>query len=166
MTETLPQPRGSEAEPDLSPGGPGAGPGPLLICAPMRIEARAIRRGLGEGSGEDRSSRATLLRTGWGTSRAARTAGQVSHFPFGPMAVMGVGAGLTADLKPGDLVVGTEVGAVTCGSAPLLAAELRRAGLRAQAGPITTVNHLVRRAERAALAARGMLLADMESAPL
>jgi 4-hydroxy-3-methylbut-2-enyl diphosphate reductase len=90
----------------------------------------------------------------------------MSHRPFGPVAIMGVGAGLTSDLRPGDLVVGTDVGAVGCGSAPLLAAELRRAGLSVRTGPITTVDHLVRRDERASLAAAGYLLADMESGPL
>jgi 4-hydroxy-3-methylbut-2-en-1-yl diphosphate reductase len=163
MTETIPHPRGGAAAPDLSPapeGNQGGDPAPLVIYAPMRIEARAIRRGL------DPASPAEVLRTGYGTTRAAQAAGQVSHRPFGPMAVMGVGAGLTADLRPGHLVVGTEVGAVTCGSAPLLAAELERAGLRARAGPITTVDHLVRRSERSALAAEGNLLADMESGPL
>ena len=54
----------------------------------------------------------------------------------------------------------------TCPSAPLLAGELRRAGLTARTGRITTVDHLVRRSERAELAADGTLLADMESAPL
>jgi len=79
----------------------------------MRITARAIRRGL--------TDPATVLRTGWGTTRAAQAAGELNHRSFGPMVIMGVGAGLTADLRPGDLVVGTEVGAVTCASAPLLA---------------------------------------------
>src|ERR1700676_134253 len=136
-------------------------PPQLLICAPMRIEARAIRRGLVAGGNPTE-----IFRTGWGTTRATQAAGQVSHRPFGPMAVMGVGAGLTADLRAGDLVVGTEVGAVSCGSAPLLAAELERAGLRARTGPVSTVNHLIRRSERSALAAEGNLLADMESGPL
>ena len=79
---------------------------------------------------------------------------------------MGVGAGLTAELRPGDLVVATEVGGVACESAPLLAGELRRAGLTVHVGPVTTVDHLVRKAEREALAADGYLLADMESVPL
>jgi 4-hydroxy-3-methylbut-2-enyl diphosphate reductase len=177
MTETISHPRGGEAEPR-----PAAEPEPLLICTPMRIEARAVRRG---------SQTSTVLRTGYGTARAAAAAGKLDDGSFGPIAVMGVGAGLTSDLSPGDLVVGTEVGpvtsspvtsspvtsstvtsstvtydAVTCGSAPLLAAELERAGLRARAGRITTVDHLVRRAERASLAAEGLLAADMESAPL
>jgi 4-hydroxy-3-methylbut-2-en-1-yl diphosphate reductase len=143
---------------------------PLLICAPMRIEARAIRRGLRSSASSAETLRTgsvpEVLRTGWGTTRAAHAAKNMSHRPFGPVVVMGVGAGLTDDLRPGDLVVGTDVGAVSCGSAPLLAAELRRAGLPARAGPITTVDHLVRRHERASLAAAGYLLADMESGPL
>jgi 4-hydroxy-3-methylbut-2-enyl diphosphate reductase len=143
---------------------------PPLICAPMRIEARAIRRGLRSSASSAENFRAEelpeVLRTGYGTRRAAQAAKGLSHRPFGPIAIMGVGAGLTDDLKPGDLVVGTDVGAVSCGSAPLLAAELRRAGLSARTGPITTVDHLVRRAERASLAAAGYLLADMESGPL
>ena len=138
---------------------------PLLICAPMRIEARAIRRGLRSSASSAETSRADpapeVLRTGYGTRRAAEAAKNMSHRPFGPMVVMGVGAGLTDDLRPGDLVVGTDVGAVSCGSAPLLAAELRRAGLSVRTGPIATVDHLVRRSERASLAAAGYLLADM-----
>src|SRR5580700_1762417 len=106
---------------------------PLLICAPMRIEARAIRRGLRSSASSAEIGRTDsvteVLRTGYGTTRATRAAKDMSHRPFGPVVVMGVGAGLTDDLRPGDLVVGTDVGAVNCGSAPLLAAGLRRAGL-------------------------------------
>jgi 4-hydroxy-3-methylbut-2-enyl diphosphate reductase len=152
MTETIPRPRTQDS-----------GDG-LLICSPLGIEARAVRRGLG-GSG------ATVLRTGYGTSRAGERAGEINGSTFGQIVVMGVGAGLTADLSPGDLVVATEVGASTggqsaCPSAPLLAAELRRAGLRVHLGPVVTVDHLVRKGERAELAATGAILADMESAPL
>ena len=132
-----------------------------IICAPMRIEARAIRRGL-----RTSADPPEVLRTGYGTTRAADRAGELKASPFGQLVVMGVGAGLTSDLGPGDLVVGTEVGLATCLSAPLLAGELRRAGLTARTGRITTVDHLVRRSERAGLAADGTLLADMESAPL
>src|SRR6266566_3871574 len=140
---------------------------PLLICAPMRIEARAIRQGLRAGAEVVRTGSApTVLRTGYGTTRAAERAGELKASPFGQLVIMGVGAGLTADLSPGDLVVGTEVGLATCPSAPLLAGELRRAGLPARVGRITTVDHLVRQSERVSLAADGTLLADMESAPL
>jgi len=134
---------------------------PPLICAPLRIEARAVRRGL---RGSDHPPE--VRRTGYGTNRAARQAEGISQRSFGQMMIMGVGGGLTADLSVGDLVVGTEVGDVTCLSAPLLAAELRRAGLSARTGRIITVDHLVRGAERAKLAAEGWLCVDMESAPL
>src|SRR5260370_32712559 len=93
-----------------------------IICAPMRVEARAIRRGL-----RSSADPPEVLRTGYGTARAADRAGELKAIPFGRMVVMGVGAGLTTDLTPGDLVVGTEVGLASCPSAPLLAGELRRA---------------------------------------
>jgi 4-hydroxy-3-methylbut-2-en-1-yl diphosphate reductase len=134
---------------------------PPLICAPLRIEARAVRRGL---RGSDNPPE--VLRTGYGTTRAARQAGGMSQRSFGQMMIMGVGGGLTTDLSVGDLVVGTEVGSVTCASAPLLAGELRRAGLAARTGRIITVDHLIRGAERAKLAGEGWLCVDMESAPL
>ncbi len=170
MTETIPGPRvGSED--------------PLLICSPLRIEARAVRRGLRvrgvRGGGEPPRAGVPggrppglarppveVLRTGYGPVRAAKQAGQMSHRSFGEMMIMGVGGGLTTDLSVGDLVVGTHAGSVTCLSAPLLAGELRRAGLPVRTGRITTVDHLVRRPERAKLAAEGWLCVDMESAPL
>jgi 4-hydroxy-3-methylbut-2-enyl diphosphate reductase len=155
MTETIPRPHWSEARSDTNRSGP------PLVCAPMRIEARAIRRGL-HGS----TNPPTVLRTGYGTARAETSARQIGRRPFGQMMIMGVGGGLTTDLSPGELVVGTEVGAATCPSAPLLAGELRRAGLAARTGRITTADHLIRRSQRAALAADGWLLVDMESAPL
>ena len=86
------------------------------------------------------------------------------------MAIAGVGGGLAADLRPGDLVVASEVTdghtVIPCPSAALLAGELRRAGLRVRVGRVVTVDHLVRGAERERLAATGALVADMESAVL
>jgi 4-hydroxy-3-methylbut-2-enyl diphosphate reductase len=84
--------------------------------------------------------------------------------------VAGVGGGALPDLRTGDVVVASEVtgaaGTVTCPSAPLLAGELRRAGLRVHVGPIATVDRLLRPGEIAAVAAGGVLAVDMESAPL
>src|SRR5262249_56532357 len=90
---------------------------------------------------------------------------------FGARAAAGLGGGLTDDLAPGDLVVGTEVSegrhTMRCAAAPLLAGELRRAGLTATAGPVVTVDRLaLGAAARRRLAAGGALVADMESAPL
>jgi 4-hydroxy-3-methylbut-2-en-1-yl diphosphate reductase len=140
------------------------GSGGLVVCAPMRVEARAVRRGLG-GAGEVR-------RSGYGPARAAAQAGRLRDETFKTMAVAGVGGGLGAGQKPGDIVVGTQVsrlgsaGSVSSPSAPLLAGELRRAGLRATAGKIVTVDHLFRPGQRERLLAEGALAVDMESAPL
>jgi len=141
-------------------------PGRLVVCSPLRLEARAVRRGIGAG-GE-------VLRTGYGGRRSLVAANRLRGYPFGMLAISGTGGGLCADLRPGDLVVGAEVGepggtaaaSLSCPSAPLLAGELRRAGLRARAGKIVTVDHLVRRDERARLASDGAVAADMESAML
>ena len=85
MTDTIPRPRDSEAGADASESDP------LLVCAPLRIEARAILRGVRGGgkpprdqggSGGDRPP-VEVLRTGYGTTRAARQAGELSHRPFG-----------------------------------------------------------------------------------
>jgi 4-hydroxy-3-methylbut-2-enyl diphosphate reductase len=48
----------------------------------------------------------------------------------------------------------------------LLVGELRRAGLRASAGPVATVDRLIRGGQHAAVAATGAVAVDMESAPL
>jgi 4-hydroxy-3-methylbut-2-en-1-yl diphosphate reductase len=49
------------------------------------------------------------------------------------------------------------------GSAPLLAAELRRLGLRARPGTIVSTDHIVTGGERASLSALGADVVDMES---
>jgi 4-hydroxy-3-methylbut-2-enyl diphosphate reductase len=179
MTETIPQSRTSNTseadstEPAMTSAG-------LLVLAPLRLEANAVRRGLREASSR-------VLRTGMGATRAAKAvapllAGDDPHSPdragsdsqpgaFGtPLAVMGTAAGLTDDLTPGDLIVASEVSdgsrTVPLPGADLLAAELRRAGLRARVGKIATVPKIVRAADRAKLAAQGYLAADMESTAL
>ncbi len=175
------------------PDGPAGqdGSAPLLVCAPLRFEARAVRRGLrdgdsgdsgaGRGAGPGIADSPTVLRTGYGTKRSAGRLEKMRQVPFGTLAITGTGVGLAPDLSPGDLVVATEVTSAGDGardgragdgpalrspSAPLVAGELRRAGLRARTGRIATVDHLVRPPERAQLAQRGLLAADMESAQL
>jgi 4-hydroxy-3-methylbut-2-enyl diphosphate reductase len=134
----------------------------LLVCSPLRLEARAVRRGIGAGG--------DVRQTGYGPEKSAAQAAWLRESPFGMLAIAGTGGGLTGDLSPGDLVVGTQVSGagkvVSCPSAPLLAGELRRAGLRARAGPIATVSRLARGAERERLAGTGALVADLESAQL
>jgi 4-hydroxy-3-methylbut-2-enyl diphosphate reductase len=140
----------------------------LTVCAPLSLEARALRRGL-RGTA-DGAPGVRVIRTGYGSARAAAAAASIATSAPGMLAVGGVAGSLTEDLQVGDLVVASRVtdGVTTieCASAPLLAGELRRAGLRVTTGPIVTVDHLVRPGEHAALAATGAIAVDMESAPL
>jgi 4-hydroxy-3-methylbut-2-en-1-yl diphosphate reductase len=169
MTETIPQPR-TEAAADhieesvIENSAPESAKPGLLVLAPLRIEANAVRRGL-------TSSASVVKRTGLGATRARRSADKYQPRSFrGGVVVMGTAAGLTAGLSPGDLVVATEVSdgetTVKLPGAALLAAELRRAGLSAHAGPVITVPKLIKSSERSRLAADGYLAADMESAVL
>ena len=155
MTETIQGPVTSPASAESV----SASNGGLLVLAPLRVEARAVRQGL-------RQSSSRVVRAGMRGSRMRESRDD----PFGGMAVMGTAAGLADDLSPGDLVVATEVSdgerTVRLPGAGLLAGELRRAGLTARAGRLRTVGRLVKGFERAELAAEGYVAADMESLAL
>ncbi|KAA5834211.1 hypothetical protein F1721_10895 [Saccharopolyspora hirsuta] len=136
-------------------------PARLLICAPLGLEARALRAALGRNS---------VRRTGFGPRRSARSATALAAADFDLLVVAGLGGGVGEDVRSGDVVVADEVrgpdGAVRCSSAPALVAELHRAGFPVHCGPILTTRHVVRGAQRAELAATGALAVDMESAVL
>src|ERR1700691_5714955 len=151
MTETIPQPRVAEEEAAIADSPP-VETG-LLVLAPLRFEANAVRRGLTQPTSH-------VQRTGMGAARSRKSAAQSKPGPFSAMVVMGTAAGLAADLSPGDLVVATEV---TDGETTV---ELRRAGLNARAGRIAGVKKIINSAERTRLAADGFIAADMESAAL
>ena len=127
---------------------------PAVICTPLRVERAALR-------GAD----ARVVRTGMGKDRSAAAAAALARSGPLPLLIAGVGGGLAADLHAGDLVVATEVrggdAPVESPSAPMLAAALRRLGLRVHTGPIVTTptlnGQLAQQAEPAALAV------DMES---
>jgi 4-hydroxy-3-methylbut-2-en-1-yl diphosphate reductase len=163
MTETIPQPRTEAAADQIELAAPESAKPGLLVLAPLRIEANAVRRGLAK-------STSHVLHTGMGATRARKSVGKSQQNPFGAMVVMGTAAGLGDDLSPGDLVVAPEVSdgetTVALPGADLLAAELRRAGLTARTGRVITVQKLVKSAERVRLAAEGYLAADMETAAL
>jgi 4-hydroxy-3-methylbut-2-en-1-yl diphosphate reductase len=139
----------------------------LTVCSPLWFEARAVRRGLGD-LGEVRQ-------TGYGRrkslAQAEQLAAEAAAGRGGPVAVAGTCGGLSADLRPGDVVVGERItgpdGQVhECASAPLLAGELRRAGMRASAAQVSTVTRLFSRAEAARAAAEGSAAVEMEAAYL
>ncbi|ASU78466.1 hypothetical protein CDG81_09450 [Actinopolyspora erythraea] len=130
----------------------------LLVCTPLRVEARALRH-----LGANR-----VLRTGYGRRHSVRSAAELAGREFGALAVAGLAGGLDPRLRSGDVVVGTEVaewgGACRCRSRrpEALATELRGLGLRVWLGPVLTSRRLVLGAARAE-AARGGLVVDMES---
>jgi len=163
MTEAIPQPRTEVAADQFEDSAPASAKPGLLVLAPLRLEANAVRRGLTRPGSQ-------VLHTGMGATRARKSADKRPPHPFGALVVMGTAAGLSDDLSPGDLVVATEVSdgetTVPLPGADLLAAELRRAGLTARAGRVITVQKLVKSSQRLRLAADGYLAADMETAAL
>jgi 4-hydroxy-3-methylbut-2-enyl diphosphate reductase len=133
----------------------------LVIAAPMRIEALALRGAVPD---------ARLVRTGMGPRRAAATAASLVPAAGGgwALAVAGMCAGLAPAMRPGDVVVASEVrgpgGTVRCDRADALARALEHRGLRPHLGAVVSVDHIVRGEERARLLATGAIAADMESA--
>jgi hypothetical protein len=134
----------------------------LLVCAPLRVEALALRRGLPRG---------VVRCTGYG-ARSGHQVEALARKPAQALAVAGVGVAADDDLRPGDVVVATEVvGArpedvVRCPSAPLVAHALWRRGCRVRTGRVRTVDRLVSAAEAGRLGADGTLAIDLESALL
>src|ERR1700678_2470746 len=126
MTETIPQPREADGVP-LAAAGAG-----LLVLAPLRFEANAVRRGLGQPTSR-------VVRTGMGAAKAAQRGAEASRLgSSGGIAVMGTAAGLADDVKSGDLIVATEVTdgerTVKLPGAEMIAGELRRGGVAPPAG--------------------------------
>src|SRR5262249_26970830 len=75
---------------------------PLLAVAPLRVEARPVRRG---------APGAEVVVSGFGPTRARRAALSVAQRAgdAAAVAVVGFAGGLDPALRPGDVVVATEV---------------------------------------------------------
>ena len=131
----------------------------LLVIAPLHIEAAALRKRPGW----------TILRSGMGLSRARIAAARGLAVESEAVAVVGLCAGVAPELRAGDVVCATELRRETSAPIPvpgsaLLAAALRRRGLRVHVGPILSVDHIAGPDERRALRGDGVLAVDMESA--
>ena len=130
----------------------------LLVVAPLRIEARALRTGLHPDTVVHAGPRA---RHGSRVHAAARTVG-------GPVVIAGVAGGLRSDMSPGDLVVADQLRStrecVPLPAVALLVAALRRAGHTVHTGPVVESDHLVDGSDRERLAESGAIAVDMESA--
>jgi 4-hydroxy-3-methylbut-2-enyl diphosphate reductase len=134
-------------------------PAGLLVVAPLRFEAHAVRGGL---------PGAWVERSGMGPRRARRTARRLADCGARAVAVAGVCGALVPELAPGDVVVASELQApglrVALESAPALARALLARGVRAHVGPIVGVERLLRGYERERLRQDGAVAVDMESA--
>jgi 4-hydroxy-3-methylbut-2-enyl diphosphate reductase len=113
-----------------------------------------------------RNARASVVRTGIGPVRSARAAERQRD--ASGVLVVGVAGGLDPAVRPGDLVVASEVRgpdghAISSPSAPMLAAELRLLGLTVHVGPIESRPKIVTGSARDKLAAGGALAVDNES---
>ncbi len=142
-------------------------PGPLLVVCALGVERFALR-------GAERSGSAgpvALLRTGMGPDNARRAvAGALRG--SGPRAgsavlVTGFCAGVGPATAPGDVVVDSRSDDAEALAAAVdrRVAAAGRAGRRpaVHTGRIAGADHVVRGAERAALAAAGAVAVDMES---
>jgi 4-hydroxy-3-methylbut-2-en-1-yl diphosphate reductase len=135
----------------------------LLVVTALRTEYAALRGRVGG---------ARLERCGMGPGRVqqwidTRGAGLQPD----AVVVAGVAGGLDPALRPGDVVVASEVrgpaGRTVLRAGAPLVAELRRLGLRVHHGPILTRDTVVGGCdEREQLFNTGALAVDMESAPV
>jgi len=130
----------------------------LVVAAPLRIEARALRRG---------APQLRVVRTGMGPRRSRAAARRLASDSAGAIAVAGVCGAVVSGLEPGDIVVASELRAPDCDRLVLdpepLCRSLGELGLRAHPGALQGADRVVRGAERARLAEQGVVAVDMES---
>jgi 4-hydroxy-3-methylbut-2-enyl diphosphate reductase len=103
-----------------------------------------------------------------GAARAGAAARAAACVPARAVAVAGFCGAVVPWLRAGDVVVAAEVrgpdDVTSCDSLPLVEALAARGIERIHVGPLASVDHLVRGAERGVLAGEGVLAVDMESA--
>lgn len=133
---------------------------PLLVVCALRIERFALRRGAARSAADG----VTVLRTGMGPKAADRAVREALHdqeLRNAAVLTTGFCAGLAPGMRPGDVVVADDGH-----ESAVLAAALKAAGHTVHTGPLAESDHVVRGAERAALAATGAIAVDMESAAM
>lgn len=147
-----------QRQPDAAPSGTPRLDRPLLVYTPLRIEQLAVAPGL---------PGARVLRCGMGPGRARRAACAAGG-AGGPVAVAGLCGAVVPGVRPGDVVVASEVrgphGVVACESRELAECLAGRGLGRVHVGPLACGARPVYGRRRAALARQGVIAADMESA--
>ena len=128
-----------------------------MVAAPLRVEARALRRG---------APGLRVLRSGVGPVRARAAALRLRADAATSVAIAGLCGALDPALAVGDVVLASAIldTDAELAHADELARALRTAGFTVHRRPIVSADHLVRGAERSGLRERGAAAVDMESA--
>ena len=125
----------------------------LVVLAPLRIEALAVRSGL----------------PGIRVKRSGMGRHQLDVGVADAIGVAGLCGAVDPSLRAGDVVLATELRSedgktVPCPDSALLAEPLRRIGLKTTSGTVYTASKILGRDERLALRDAGVIAVDMESA--
>ncbi len=135
----------------------------VLVTAPLRLEALAIRAGA-------RGLR--IHKSGMGRERSHAAVAKLRSDPAAALVVMGVCGGLDERCQPGDVVIADELldgelvaeARLACPSAQPLAEALEQVGVVVRRGAVVSVARIARGEKRAELRERGAIVVDMESA--
>ncbi|HEY5261345.1 MAG TPA: hypothetical protein VIJ33_04485 [Solirubrobacteraceae bacterium] len=138
----------------------------VLITAPLRLEALAIRAGC---------RRLRIQKTGMGRERSLAAVAKLQSDPAAALLVMGVCGGLEERCQPGEVVIADELldgecreqkheCRLACPSAEPLADALERRGIAVRRGTIVSVARIAHGEKRVELRERGATVVDMESA--
>ncbi|MGX7681115.1 4-hydroxy-3-methylbut-2-enyl diphosphate reductase [Jatrophihabitans sp. DSM 45814] len=143
----------------------------LVVVAALRIEALALKRGLGEDAAVVHAGiRATKLNANLRSWLVESANSQAPNSQITAVALAGVGGAVGDTLRPGDIVVASEIrddqGTVELPAAAPLVAELRAMGFTVRRGPIFSSTKVVHGSRRAEIAASGAIAVDMESGPV
>lgn len=144
----------------IEPCEPEDGTEPVVVLAPMRVEARAVRAG---------APWAQVQKIGMGPKRAARSAAAAGDAGGRAVLIAGFCGALDEGLEPGDVVLASELRdpsgeAMPCADPAILAGVLRRGGMRVHVGPVASSEKVVHGPRRRRLQRTGALAVDMESA--
>jgi 4-hydroxy-3-methylbut-2-enyl diphosphate reductase len=133
-------------------------PASLLVLAPLRVEAFALRRG---------APRLHVVRTGMGPLRAQRAARIWRSAPEASLVIAGLCGALDPALRPGDVIVPSQLrspeGTQGAPDAAALRHALCRRGLRVHDGTLQGVERTISGRERQSLREGGAHAVDMES---
>src|SRR5262245_66148502 len=116
-----------------------------------------------------RHPKARILHTGMGPERARVAAARALAIDAPAVAVAGLCGAVSPSLRPGDVVCASELrredaDPVGVPAAPAVARLLHGRGFRVHIGPVLSLDHLAKPAERRELAATDTLAVDMEAA--